>query len=161
MNMNFGFDVLFFAIIGLTTVGSFFIGEEKSQRLMIGVIVGSFAASEFSAPLTKFASDKLGFINQTIVAIVIMVLCVVICLIGKNVRDKKWPRSKIKAVISGILAGLVAVSFVIATIEPTQKDALVTDHNLAALAYDLRLYLAGALIIWLFVTYLTVGKAKR
>jgi hypothetical protein len=82
-------------------------------------------------------------------------------MIGKNVRDSKWPKSKVKAIISGLLSVLAGTGYVIANLSETARNNLVTDHNLAAMAYDMRLYLMGALIAWLLVTYLTVGKAKR
>jgi hypothetical protein len=82
-------------------------------------------------------------------------------MIGKNVRDSKWPKSKVKAIISGLLAALAGAGYVIANLSESARNSLITDHNLAAMAYDLRLYLMGALILWLLVTYLTVGKAKR
>jgi hypothetical protein len=159
--MKFGFDIIFFAVIGLSAIGSFFLGEEKAQRLALGVIIGSFASTQFAEPLAKLASGKIAIIDQTIIVIAIMVLCVTFCMLGKNVRDKKWPRSKVKAIIYGVLASLVAIAYTIASLPSDTRQSLVTDHNLAALAYDLRLYLAGALVAWILITYLTVGKAKK
>lgn len=159
--MKLGFDLIFFGVIGLSAVGSFLLGEEKSQRLAIGVIIGSFAGSQFAEPINKAIGDKGSFLNQGTVAIAILAVCILVCMLGKNVRDSKWPKSKIKAVVSGLLAALAGAGYVIANLSEQARNSLVTDHNLAAMAYDLRLYLMGALIVWLLVTYLTVGKAKR
>lgn len=137
------------------------LGEEKSQRLAIGVIIGSFAGSQFAEPINKAIGDKASFLNQGTVAIAILAVCILVCMLGKNVRDSKWPKSKIKAVVSGLLAALAGAGYVIANLSEQARNSLVTEHNLAAMAYDLRLYLMGALIVWLLVTYLTVGKAKR
>ena len=150
-----------FGAIGLSAVGSFLLGEEKSQRLAIGVIIGSFAGNQFAEPINKAIGDKVSFLNQGTIAIAILVLCIVICMLGKNVRDSKWPKSKIKAVVSGLLSALAGVGYIIANLSEQARNSLVTDHNLAAMVYDLRLYLMGALILWLLATYLTVGKAKR
>ena len=159
--MKLGFDLIFFGVIGLSAVGSFLLGEEKSQRLAIGVIIGSFAGSQFAEPINRAVGDKASFLNQGVIAIAILAFCIVICILGKNVRDSKWPKSKVKALISGLLSALAGVGYVIANISEQARSSLVTDHNLAAMAYDLRLYLMGALIVWLLVTYLSVGKAKR
>ena len=61
----------------------------------------------------------------------------------------------------GVLSGLVAIAYVIASIPAQLRYNLVTDHNLAAMVYDLRIYLAAALIIALLITFMTVGKAKK
>lgn len=159
--MKLGFDLIFFGVIGLSAVGSFLLGEEKSQRLAIGVIIGSFAGSQFAEPINKAIGEKASFLNQGTIAIAILALCILICMLGKNVRDSKWPKSKIKAVVYGLLAALAGAGYVIANLSEQARNNLVTDHNLAAMAYDLRLYVMGALIIWLLVAYLTVGKAKR
>lgn len=159
--MKLGFDLIFFGVIGLSAVGSFLLGEEKSQRLAIGVIIGSFAGSQFAEPINKAIGDKASFLNQGTVAIAILAVCILVCMLGKNVRDSKWPKSKIKAVVSGLLAALAGAGYVIANLSEQARNSLVTDHNLAAMAYDLRLYLMGALIVWLLATYLAVGKAKR
>ena len=137
------------------------LGEEKSQRLAIGVIIGSFAGSQFAEPINKAIGDKASFLNQGTVAIAILAVCILVCMLGKNVRDSKWPKSKIKTVVSGLLAALAGAGYVIANLSEQARNSLVTDHNLAAMAYDLRLYLMGALIVWLLATYLAVGKAKR
>lgn len=159
--MKLGFDLVFFGVLGLSAVGCFLLGEEKSQRLAIGVIIGSFAGSQFAEPINKAIGDKASFLNQGTVAIAILAVCILVCMLGKNVRDSKWPKSKIKAVVSGLLAALAGAGYVIANLSEQARNSLVTEHNLAAMAYDLRLYLMGALIVWLLVTYLTVGKAKR
>lgn len=159
--MKLGFDIFFFAVIGLGVVGGFFLGEEKSQRMAIGVLVGSFAVTQFSDPLTKLLDGKVSFVTPSIITIAIMSLCVILCVMGKNVRDKKWPKSKLKAIISGFLSGLVATAYVVYALPLDARTNLVTEHNLAALVYDLRIYLAGALTLWLLITYLTVGKAKK
>lgn len=159
--MKFGFDILFFAAIGLSSLGSFVLGEEKAQRLGIGVLLGSFAITQFSEPITKLVGSKVSFVDQFMVTIAIMVIAILICLLGKNVRDKKWPKSKIKAIVFGALSGMVAIAYVIAAMPSDLRTSLTTDYNLAALAYDLRLYLAGALVIWLLASYVTVGKAKN
>jgi hypothetical protein len=160
-NLKIGFDLLFFAVVGLAVLGSFFLGEEKSQRLAIGVLVGSFAVTQLSEPLEKLLGGKSELITPAIISIIIMSICVGLCMLGKNVRDKKWPKSKIKALISGALSGVVAVAYIIASIPEQTRYNLVTDHNLAARAYDLRIYLASALIVWLLITYMSVGKAKK
>ena len=159
--MKLGFDLIFFGILGLSAVGSFVLGEEKSQRLAIGVIVGSFAGSQFAEQINKLAGSKVSFLNQGLVAIILLALCILICMVGKNVRDSKWPKSKIKAIIFGLLSALAGTGYVIANLSESARNSLVTDHNLAAMVYDLRLYLMGALIVWLLVSYLTIGKAKR
>lgn len=161
MNTLFGFNILFFVVLGLTTATAFFLGEEKSQRLVIGVLAGSFATTEFSVPLANLLTGKVAFTNQAFLAIFLMIICVAICLLGKNVQDKKWPKSRIKAVISGALSGLVAMSYVISSLPADQRNTLLTDYNLASLSYDLRLYLLAALIVWLLFTYVSVGKAKK
>jgi len=159
--MKLGFDLIFFGILGLSAVGCFLLGEEKSQRLAIGVIIGSFAGSQFAEPINKLVGSKLAFLNQGLIAIAILGFCILVCMIGKNVRDSKWPKSKVKAIISGVLSALAGTGYVIANLSESARNSLVTDHNLAAMAYDLRMYLMGALIVWLLLTYLLVGKAKR
>jgi hypothetical protein len=90
-----------------------------------------------------------------------IILCVAIITAGKNVRDPKWPKSKIKTVVSGFLAGFAGISLAITNLPEASRNQLITDHNLASLAYDLRLLSVGVLIIWLLLCYITVGKAKK
>jgi hypothetical protein len=159
--MKLGFDLIFFGVLGLSAVGCFLLGEEKSQRLAIGVIIGSFAGSQLAEPINKLIGGKFDIVNQGVVAIALLALCIALCMLGKNVRDSKWPKSKVKAIISGVLSVLAGTGYVIANLSEQARNSLVTDHNLAAMVYDLRLYLMGALIAWLILTYLLVGKAKR
>jgi len=159
--MKLGFDIIFFAVIGLSTVGSFFLGEEKSQRLMIGVITGSFAASIFAEPIYKLVGSKVSFINQGLIALTLLALCIVMCVLAKNVRDSKWPKSKIKALIAGALSGLAGMAYVIAALPEQTRSVLITEHNLAAIVYDLRIYLMAALVLALLLSYWTIGKAKK
>lgn len=157
--MNLGFDIIFLAILAASTAGCFFLGEEKSQRLMIGVLVGGLAANLLAMPVAKLIPTS-GIINPEIISIGMMIICVVVVVAGRNVRDSKWKKSKFKALISGFLAGIAGLSLVIASLPEGTRSQLTTEHNLAALAYDLRLYSIGALIIWLLVSYFTVAKQK-
>lgn len=158
--MNIGFDIIFLAILAASTVGSFFLGEEKSQRLMIGVLVGGLAANLLAIPLVKLLPANIN-INPVFISIGMMVVCVAIAVAGRNVRDSKWPKSKFKSIVSGFLAGFAGISLAIASLPEITRIQLTTEHNLAAIAYDLRLVSIGALIIWLLASYLTVGKAKK
>jgi len=158
--MNIGFDIIFLAVLAASTAGCFFLGEEKSQRLMIGVLVGGLAANMLAVPLAKLMPDNFT-INPGLISVGMIVICVVIVLVGKNVRDSKWPRSKFKAVVSGFLAGFAGLSLAITSMPEVTRSQLTTEHNLAAIAYDLRLLSVGALIIWLLASYLMVGKAKK
>ena len=158
--MNIGFDIIFLAVLAASTAGCFFLGEEKSQRLMIGVLVGGLAANMLAVPLAKLMPDNFT-INPGLISVGMIVICVVIVLVGKNVRDSKWPRSKFKAVVSGFLAGFAGLSLAITSMPEVTRSQLTTEHNLAAIAYDLRLLSVGALIIWLLASYLMVGKATK
>ena len=158
--MNIGFDIIFLAVLAASAAGCFFLGEEKSQRLMIGVLVGGLAANMLAVPLAKLMPDNFT-INPGLISVGMIVICVVIVLVGKNVRDSKWPRSKFKAVVSGFLAGFAGLSLAITSMPEVTRSQLTTEHNLAAIAYDLRLLSVGALIIWLLASYLMVGKAKK
>lgn len=158
--MNIGFDIIFLVILAASTVGCFFLGEEKSQRLMIGVLVGGLAANMLAVPLAKLMPDNFT-INPGLISVGMIVICVVVVLVGKNVRDSKWPRSKFKAVVSGFLAGFAGLSLAITSMPEVTRSQLTTEHNLAAIAYDLRLLSVGALILWLLAGYLMVGKAKK
>lgn len=158
--MNIGFDIIFLAILAASTVGCFFLGEEKSQRLMIGVLVGGLAANLLAVPLAKLLPANTS-INPGFISIGMMIICVAVTVAGRNVRDSKWPKSKFKAIISGFLAGFAGLSLSIASLPEVTRSQLTNEHNLAAIAYDLRLVSIGALIIWLLASYLTVGKAKK
>lgn len=158
--MNIGFDIIFLAVLAASTIGCFFLGEEKSQRLMIGVLVGGLAANLLAIPIAKLLPANID-INPGFISIGMMIVCVAIIVAGKNIRDSKWPKSKFKAVVSGFLAGFAGLSLAIASLPEVTRSQLTTEHNLASLAYDLRLLSVGALIIWLLVSYITVGKAKK
>ncbi len=159
--MTIGFDVIFLVIVAGSTIGCFFIGEEKSQRLMIGVLAGSFIATQLAQPLSQLVGNRVAINNQSTMAVLLMVLCIAPCVLAKKVRNPIWPKSKVKAMIAGFISSLVAVSYVIASIEPASRDKLITDHNLAALAYSIRIYALVALVLWLLASYLLVGKAKK
>ena len=161
MNLNFGFDIIFIAIIAASTIGCFFLGEEKSQRFMIGTLVGVAASTQLSGVIDKISGGRVPSYGSLNIGLVLLILPVVICIIGKNVRDSKYPRSKIKAMIAGFMSGFVALGYAIGTMSIEVRNNLVTEHNLAALAYDLRFIGLSLLILWLFVTYLSVGKAKK
>ena len=158
--MNIGFDIIFLAVLAVSTIGSFFLGEEKSQRLMIGVLVGGLAANALAKPITNLLPSNI-VINPGLISIGLMIVCVAVIVAGRNVRDSKWKKSKFKAIVSGFLAGFAGLSLVIMSIPEVTRSQLTTEHNLAALAYDLRLISIGVLIIWLLVSYFTIGKAKK
>jgi len=159
--MNIGFDIIFFATVMGSAVACFMIGEEKTQRLVIGTLVGILAGSQLAEPIEKIVSAKASFINQSNIAIVLLALSVIICLLGKNVRESKWPKSKIKSVIAGLLLGFVIIGYGLSLLGDSSFNKLVTEHNLAAIAYNMRLVSISGLLMWLMASYIFVGKAKR
>lgn len=158
--MNIGFDIIFLGILAASTAGCFFLGEEKSQRLMIGVLIGGLSANVLTPLLIKFMPSNAS-INTGFVSVGIMALCIAVIVAGRNVRDSKWPKSKFKAIVSGFLAGIGGLSLAITSLSEATRTQLTNDYNLAALAYDLRLFTVSALLVWLLVSYLTIGKAKK
>ncbi len=159
--MNIGFDIIFFATVMGSAVACFIIGEEKTQRLVIGTLVGILAGSQLAEPIEKIVSAKASFINQSNIAIALLALSVIICLLGKNVRESKWPKSKIKSVIAGLLLGFVIIGYGLSLLGDSSFNKLVTEHNLAAIAYNMRLVSISGLLMWLMASYVFVGKAKR
>jgi len=159
--MNIGFDIIFFATVMGSAVACFMIGEEKTQRLVIGTLVGILAGSQLAEPIEKIVSAKASFINQSNIAIALLALSVIICLLGKNVRESKWPKSKIKSVIAGLLLGFVIIGYGLSLLGDSSFNKLVTEHNLAAIAYNMRLVSISGLLMWLMASYVFVGKAKR
>ncbi|MEI6741910.1 MAG: hypothetical protein WCK71_02205 [bacterium] len=159
--MNIGFDIIFFATVMGSAVACFMIGEEKTQRLVIGTLVGILAGSQLAEPIEKIVSAKASFINQSNIAIALLALSVIICLLGKNVRESKWPKSKIKSVIAGLLLGFVIIGYGLSLLGDSSFNKLVTEHNLAAIAYNMRLVSISGLLMWLMASYIFVGKAKR
>ncbi len=161
MNFNFGFDIIFLSIIAASTVGSFFLGEEKSQRIMIGTVIGIAASTQLTDVIEKLIGAKNIEYSGVGIGIILLVLPIILCTIGKNVRDSKYPKSKIKAAIAGFISAFAFVGYALEGLASSFRDKLVTEHNLAALSYDLRFVALGLLILWIFVMYLTVGKAKK
>ena len=92
---------------------------------------------------------------------IIIVLFTSLPVLGKRLRDPKWPKSKLKAMFMALFAGFVAIGYAIASLPPEQLNSLITEYNLAALAYDLRLYALAISAVWLLVSYFTVGKPKK
>jgi|688.fasta_scaffold91916_2 glucose uptake protein GlcU len=160
MNFNFGFDIIFLSIIAASTVGCFFLGEEKSQRLMIGTIVGVAASTQLLQLLDKVSFLKVNYAGVGMNGLLLL-LPIVVVLLGKNTRDSKYPKSKIKAMIAGFLSSFTILGYFIANLQDSIRENIVTEYNLAAMAYDLRIIALALVIIWLFVMYLTVGKAKK
>ncbi len=159
--MNLGFDIIFFSTIASCIVACFMLGEEKAQRLVIGTLVGILAGLELSQPIEKLLSPRASFLTQPSIAIILLAICVLACVAGRNVRDARWPKSKIKATIAGGLSAVAILGYVLASLSANSLSLLVTDHNLAAIAYDLRYWALAGLIVWLLVSYVNVGKAKR
>jgi len=158
--MKFGFDIIFLSIIAASTVGCFFLGEEKSQRLMIGTIVGVAASTQLLQLLDKVSFLKVNYAGVGMNGLLLL-LPIVVVLLGKNTRDSKYPKSKIKAMIGGFLSSFTILGYFIANLQDSIRENIVTEYNLAAMAYDLRIIALALVIIWLFVMYLTVGKAKK
>ena len=63
--------------------------------------------------------------------------------------------------IAGFLSSFTILGYFIANLQDSIRENIVTEYNLAAMAYDLRIIALALVIIWLFVMYLTVGKAKK
>lgn len=158
--MNIGFDIIFLGIIAGATVGCFFLGEEKAQRLMIGALIGGLVANFLAPLLIKFLPSDTS-INVGLISVGMMVICIALIVAGRNVRDPRWPKSKLKATIAGFLAGIGGLSLAIASLPEATRMQIVYDYNLAAMAYDLRLFTIGMLLVWLLMSYLGVGKAKK
>lgn len=158
--MNIGFDLIFLGIIAGSTIVCFLLGEEKSQRMMVGVSVGGLVANIVAPLLVKYLPpgmpDNAGVIN-----VGLMVVCAGVIMVGRNVRDSKWPKSKLKAIVAGFLAGIGGLSLAITSLPEATRTQLTNEYNLAALAYDLRLFTIIALLVWLLASYLTIGKARK
>ncbi len=159
--MNIGFDIIFFTIIIGSAAVCFVLGEEKSQRLAIGTFVGILASTQLSEPIAKLAATKVSFLSQSSISIALLAVTIMTCLLGKNLRDSKWPKSKIKSVIAGLLVGLVLIGYGLALLGDSSFNRLVTEQNLAAIAYNMRLVSLSGLLLWLVASYILVGKAKR
>lgn len=159
--MNIGFDLLFLATIGATSVAFFIFGEEKAQRLMIGSIMGILAATQLEEPISKLLKFQILGDKQYIIYIILLFVPIIFCLIAKNVRDAKFPKSKLKALVAGFISAFVMMGYAIAGLNEALRKSLITEHNLAALAYNLKFITLGILIAYLLFVYLSVGKAKR
>lgn len=159
--MNIGLDIIFFLLIVAFPIIAYFVGEERSQRMLAGALIGSFAATQLVGLLLSQVGAVIGTNISSFLGPVIISICVFLPILGKRLRDPKWPKSKLKAMFTGLLAGFVAVGFSIATLKPEQLNSLVTDYNLISIAYDLRIYVLAISVVWFLVSYLMVGKPKK
>ena len=128
---------------------------------MIGTVIGIAASTQLTDVIEKVIGVKNIEYSGVGIGIILLVLPIILCTIGKNVRDSKYPKSKIKAAIAGFISGFTLVGYGLASLSNSLRDRLVTEHNLAALAYDLRFIALALLMTWIFVVYLSVGKAKK
>lgn len=158
--MKLGFDILFLAAVAGASVGSFFLGDERTQRLMIGGLIGVFVATQLATQIAKL-TGSISVLTVTNISFILAAAIIVAFVVPKKLRDNKWPKNKPRAVIGGFLTALFLLGFGVGFLTPETRTALVTDHNLAALSYDLRLFSLAALVVWLLVTVIMVGKAKK
>lgn len=158
--MKLGFDIIFLAAVAGASVGSFFLGDERTQRLMIGSLVGVFAATQLAPLIAKYTAS-VSVLTVTNISFILTAAVIVAFVVPRKLRDAKWPKNKPRAVIGGFLTALFLLGYSVGFLSEDTRTALVTDHNLAALSYDLRLFSLAALVIWLIVTIVIIGKAKK
>lgn len=127
---------------GILVVVAVLLKEERVKRIAIGSIIGWFAAMSFVEPLMLLVS-KQKFVTVTQAVLQLVVFGAITILVGFSVisRDKTGPDKVGLRSILLMVATLGFIALAVLTFLPVElRERLVTDYNLVALMYGVRIW---------------------
>ncbi len=160
--MKFELKYGLLAILAIILIVAVLMKEERVKRVTIGCLIGWFAAISFGATLLPLANHiKFVTISQSTLQLIIFGL--VTALIGfsrvprDRVRpDKVSPRSVILMLLTLGSATLAVLTF----LPDSTRERLVTDYNLIAMLYGVRIWWMMATVGFLVLVALW-PRAKK
>lgn len=150
--------ILFSLLAGLSLLG-FLFGENRLKTISYGAFIGFFILQISSETFMSSLSSKIGLKIEISKFIFVGLVCAALYL-GSLVAQKK-ANDKIRSIALGVLTALFIVSFGINTLPSSTQEALVTDFNLAAWIFNLRIYFMAALTVWLIVIQFIPNKREE
>ncbi len=134
-------------------------GENRLKTISYGAFIGFFIVQMSSETFMNGLSSKAGIKIEIAKFIFIGLICGALYL-GALVAQKK-ANDKIRSIALGVLTALFIVSFGINLLPSSTQEALVTDFNLAAWIFNLRIYFMATLTIWLIVIQFIPNKREE
>lgn len=130
------------AALAVIVVVSILLKEERVKRIAIGSLIGWFAAISFVTPLMPWVA-KIKYFTVTQSTLQLAIFGIVTLLIGLSrvPRDKVRPdRVSVKSVTLMLLT-IGSIALAVLTFLPNGlRDRLVTDYNLVAMLYNVRVW---------------------
>lgn len=149
-------------VLVVVVVVSIMMKEERVKRIAIGSLIGWFAAVSFATPLMPLATKIKYFpITQSTLQLFIFGLVTILIGLSRVPRDKVRPdKVSIRSVGLMLLTiGMIALA-VLTFLPENVRDRIVTDYNLVAMLYGVRIWWMMATVGCLVVVALW-PRAKK
>ena len=129
-------------VLVVVVVVSIMMKEERVKRIAIGSLIGWFAAMSFATPLMPFVTKIKYFpITQSTLQLFIFSLVTILIGLSRVPRDKVRPdKVSIRSVGLMLLTiGIIALA-VLTFLPESIRGQLVTNYNLVAILYGVRIW---------------------
>ncbi len=164
MNLpSLSFNTLILAgVVGAFAV-AFFAGEGRVKKLAAGSLVGYLAAMQLGQ-LAQEQLAKVSFVPDASVGTVQLILFGLVAVLfnlGKVHHVEGRPRVSIESVAVGVITCLFVFTSVLGFMGESTRQDLLTNYNLAAQLYSLRLLWLGLTVSGLILIEVMGGNTKR
>ncbi|MBI2798518.1 hypothetical protein HYX70_04480 [Candidatus Saccharibacteria bacterium] len=159
----FNFNVIALGLVAGFVAYGILLGENRVRLVVLGSSLALFAASQVPLESLEEISQKglLGFYPAGAQSILILTALITgLFAVGAMLGIKK-AQNKVRSFILSIIAALFLICFSVAVLPDANRAKLVTDYNLAAMAYSIRYYVLLALIVWSLITLFVAEKDDK
>ncbi len=159
--LNFN-TIIFGLTIALIGFGLLF-GENRVRVISMGAVLALFTLGQVPAQYLAETTQK-GFfgLHPSAVQVQFILLGVIVALFAfGSVIGVHKAENKGRSVIMSILTALLLVCFGMAMLPSSDRATLMTNYNLAAIAYAIRFYVLLALTLWLIITQFKPAAEKK
>lgn len=149
-------------VLVVVVVVSIMMKEERVKRIAIGSLIGWFAAISFATPLMPLVTKIKYFpITQSTLQLFIFGIVTILIGLSRVPRDKVRPDKVSIRSVGLMLLTIGMITLAVLTFLPENvRDRIVTDYNLVAMLYGVRIWWMMATVGCLVVVALW-PRAKK
>ena len=161
---SFSTDLIIIAVILVVLVYGMIAGQVSLIRETISIYVGIVLASTFGEPLLEFSKSTGGEnlpINLMMVKLTLLILPVLILQFAHHKAHGREHASIIITMVLAVLAGMLFVSSIIDQLDGPLFDQVMSESNLAAQIYNLKLAWLGLVPVAIAASAIFKPKQKH
>jgi hypothetical protein len=156
---NLTFNLALFGLAGLLAALGFMFGENRLKILSYASFIALFILTVVPNSFFDDLGNKIHIDIAPPKVAFIAIVCTIFFL-GAIVNQKK-ARFKLRAIPLGIITAVFIVAFSINLFPKDQANDLVTNYNLAALIYNMRIPLLLLTTVWLAIIQFLPDKSDK